>query len=182
METARWDCKLAGSRLRCGEAWYKLTSAHPRAGAAVGPAGLADRRLSSTPGVRRGRGRIPHPLDRGRPVDAPRPLGAAPGRHARPVAIFVRRVEVASAHRSCRRCHADDGGVVSTTGSARSCAVRREASRNGGCWQIIGRVERRREFWSARFYSGRVWTSRGALRCLCVPWRSCRWIKSLSIP
>ena len=47
--------------------------------------------------------------------------------------------------------------------------------------KIIGRVERRREFWSARFYSGRVWTSRGALRCVCVPWRSCRWIKSFPI-
>lgn len=35
---------------------------------------------------------------------------------------------------------------------------------------------------SARIYSGRVWTLRGAVRCVCVPWRSCRWIKSFPIP
>ena len=64
------------------------------AGAAVGPAGLARDPVTSG---RRGRGRLPHPLNRRRPIHAPRPLRAAPGRHGR--ILLVRAVEVASRHR-----------------------------------------------------------------------------------
>ena len=81
-------------RVDAVEGTRALTPAHPRPGAAVGPAGLARGPVTSG---RRGRGRLPHPLNRRRPIHAPRPLRAAPGRHGR--ILLVRAVEVASRHR-----------------------------------------------------------------------------------
>lgn len=81
-------------RVDAVEGTVALTPAHPRPGAAVGPAGLARGPVTSG---RRGRGRLPHPLNRRRPIHAPRPLRAAPGRHGR--ILLVRAVEVASRHR-----------------------------------------------------------------------------------
>ncbi len=81
-------------RVDAVEGTLALTPAHPRPGAAVGPAGLARDPVTSG---RRGRGRLPHPLNRRRPIHAPRPLRAAPGRHGR--ILLVRAVEVASRHR-----------------------------------------------------------------------------------
>ena len=81
-------------RVDAVEGTRSLTPAHPRPGAAVRPAGLARGPVTSG---RRGRGRLPHPLNRRRPIHAPRPLRAAPGRHGR--ILLVRAVEVASRHR-----------------------------------------------------------------------------------
>ena len=81
-------------RVDAVEGTVALTPAHPRPGAAVRPAGLARGPVTSG---RRGRGRLPHPLNRRRPIHAPRPLRAAPGRHGR--ILLVRAVEVASRHR-----------------------------------------------------------------------------------
>ena len=81
-------------RVDAVEGTVALTPAHPRPGAAVGPTGLARGPVTSG---RRGRGRLPHPLNRRRPIHAPRPLRAAPGRHGR--ILLVRAVEVASRHR-----------------------------------------------------------------------------------
>ena len=99
-------------RVDAVEGTRSLTPAHPRPGAAVRPAGLARGPVTSG---RRGRGRLPHPLNRRRPIHAPRPLRAAPGRHGR--ILLVRAVEVASRHRWVPR----DARVVP--------GERREASR-----------------------------------------------------